>query len=103
MPSDPSSLSQANARRSFTGPRSRRRFLQGLAIASLPWPFLTRASDSKVLNFVSYGGSYGAAVKTHFVTAFEHESGIKVDLGVNSSLAPIKIQVQSNNVKWDLA
>jgi putative spermidine/putrescine transport system substrate-binding protein len=81
----------------------RRRILQGLALGALPSPLLTRAADSKTLNFVSYGGSYGAAVQTHFVTPFEEQTGIKVNFGVNSSLSPIKIQVLSKNVQWDLA
>src|SRR5579859_8090048 len=81
----------------------RRRFVQSLTLAGVPLPILARAADSKTLNFVSYGGSYGAAVQTHFVTPFEEQTGIKVSLGVNSSLSPIKIQVLSKNVQWDLA
>lgn len=82
---------------------SRRRFIQGLALAGIAPAFLTHAAESKELNFVSYGGSYGKAVKDYLVKPFEAKSGIKVALGVNSALAPLKIQVTSKNVQWDLA
>lgn len=82
---------------------SRRRFVQGLAVAGLAPAFLTHAAESKEINFVSYGGSYGKAVNDYLVKPFEAQSGIKVALGVNSALAPLKIQVTSKNVQWDLA
>jgi putative spermidine/putrescine transport system substrate-binding protein len=81
---------------------TRRQFIGGLGAAGL----LVRAPDlfaqPAPLNFVTYGGSYGEAVNKHLVKAFEKESGITVQQGVNQALAPVKIQVLSKNVQWDL-
>jgi putative spermidine/putrescine transport system substrate-binding protein len=81
---------------------TRRRFVGGLAAAGL----LARApavlAQAAPLNFVSYGGSYGDAVTKHLVKPFEKESGLVVQQGVNQALAPVKIQVLSKNVQWDL-
>jgi len=81
---------------------TRRQFVGGLGAAGL----LVRAPDlfaqPAPLNFVTYGGSYGEAVNKHLVKAFEKESGITVQQGVNQALAPVKIQVLSKNVQWDL-
>ena len=81
---------------------TRRQFVGGLAAASL----LARApavrAQAAPLNFVTYGGSYGEAVNKHLVKAFEKESGVTVQQGVNQALAPVKIQVLSKNVQWDL-
>src|SRR5436190_15491661 len=79
-----------------------REFVGGLAAAGL----LARApgvfAQPAPLNFVTYGGSYGEAVNKHLVKAFEKESGLTVQQGVNQALAPVKIQVMSKNVQWDL-
>jgi putative spermidine/putrescine transport system substrate-binding protein len=81
---------------------TRRKFVGGIAAAGL----LARApgllAQPAPLNFVSYGGSYGDAVNKYLVKPFEKESGIAVQQGVNSALAPVKIQVLSKNVQWDL-
>ena len=81
---------------------TRRQFVGGLAAAGL----LARApgalAQAAPLNFVSYGGSYGEAVNKHLVKPFEKESGLTVQQGVNQALAPVKIQVLSKNVQWDL-
>ncbi|NDE41426.1 MAG: extracellular solute-binding protein [Betaproteobacteria bacterium] len=68
------------------------------AVAQVP---LIRA-QSATFNFTSYGGSYGDAVNKHLVKPFEKESGLSVQQGVNQALAPVKIQVLSKNVQWDL-
>ncbi len=88
---------------SFAGAAmTRRQFVGGLAAAGL----LARApilrAETAPLNFVTYGGSYGDAVNKYLVKPFEQESGLTVRQGVNSALAPVKIQVQSKNVQWDL-
>jgi putative spermidine/putrescine transport system substrate-binding protein len=84
------------------GAVTRRQFVGGLGAAGL----LVRApglfAQPAPLNFVTYGGSYGEAVNKHLVKAFEKESGITVQQGVNQALAPVKIQVLSKNVQWDL-
>ena len=92
---------------------SRRRFLQdvGLGAAGLAAPSIlaefgfgcdARAAEA-TLNFVSYGGSYGDAVKKYLVDPFQAETKINVSLGVNSTLAALKVQVASGQVQWDLA
>ena len=93
--------SAGNHRSAPTSER-RRRLIGGLAATGL----LTRApgvlAQSTPLNFVTYGGSYGEAVNKHLVKAFEKESRLTVQQGVNQALAPVKIQVLSKNVQWDL-
>jgi putative spermidine/putrescine transport system substrate-binding protein len=85
-----------------SGGLTRRRFVGGIAAAGM----LARApgvpAQADPLNFVTYGGSYGDAVKKFLVAPFEKESGLTVQVGANSALAPVKIQVQSKNVQWDL-
>ncbi len=75
----------------------------GMAAAGLAAPLFARAADPVTLCFASVGGTYGTSIKTNFVTPFEQASGMKVDLSANATLAPLKIQVQSKNVQWDLA
>jgi putative spermidine/putrescine transport system substrate-binding protein len=82
---------------------SRRDFIATMAAAGLASRSPGLFAAGQPLNFVSYGGSYGKAVNTHLVTPFESSTGIKVEQGINTKLAPIKIQVMSNNVQWDLA
>lgn len=60
-------------------------------------------SDSKTVNFVSYGGSYNENLQKSMLDGFERDTGIGVKLGVNTSLAPVKVQVTSGNVRWDIA
>jgi putative spermidine/putrescine transport system substrate-binding protein len=55
------------------------------------------------LTMVSYGGSYNDNVQKSFLDPFTKETGIKVNLGENTALAQVKLQVQSNNVQWDIA
>lgn len=80
----------------------RRTMLVGIAGAAFVAhaPFVR--AQSAPLNFVGYGGSYGDAVNTHLVKPFEKESGIAVRQSANQALAPLKIQVISKNVQWDL-
>jgi putative spermidine/putrescine transport system substrate-binding protein len=81
---------------------TRRQFVGGLAAAGLIARAPAVLAQAAPINFVSYGGSYGDAVNKFLVKPFEKESGLVVKQGVNQALAPVKIQVQSKNVQWDL-
>jgi putative spermidine/putrescine transport system substrate-binding protein len=59
-----------------------------------------RAAGS--LTFVSYGGSYGDSVEKYLLTPFRQKTGIAVSLGVNSTLAGLKVQIASGQSEWDL-
>ncbi len=61
------------------------------------------AKAAGTVTFVSYGGSYNENLRKSMLDSFERESDIKVELGENTSLAPLKLQVQSGNVQWDIA
>ena len=63
----------------------------------------TAAKASGTVTFVSYGGSYNENLRKSILDPFERQSDIKVKLGENTSLAPLKLQVQSGNVQWDIA
>lgn len=80
---------------------ARRRIVSGLAAAAV-LPNRRVRAQSSALNFATYGGAYGEAVNTHFVKAFEKESAVRVTQSVNQTLAPVRIQVLSNNVQFDL-
>ena len=82
-------------------PLSRRQVVGGLAATLLGGAPAIHAQAAP-LSFVSFGGSYGDAVGKHLVKPFEKESGLTVQHGVNQALAPVKIQVLSKNVQWDL-
>ena len=82
-------------------PLSRRQVVGGLAATLLGGAPAIHAQAGP-LSFVSFGGSYGDAVGKHLVKPFEKESGLMVQHGVNQALAPVKIQVLSKNVQWDL-
>jgi putative spermidine/putrescine transport system substrate-binding protein len=84
------------------GAMTRRDFIAGVAAAGLLARVPSVFGQSTPVNFVTYGGSYGDAVNKFLVKPFESESGVTVQQGINSALAPVKIQVQSKNVQWDL-
>ncbi len=63
----------------------------------------TGNGDGGTVTMVSYGGSYNENLRRALLDPFERESGIQVNLGENTSLAPLKLQVESGNVQWDLA
>ncbi|BCH29908.1 ABC transporter substrate-binding protein [Mesorhizobium sp. L-8-10] len=55
------------------------------------------------MNIASYGGTYGEAVKKAWLDPFESETGIKVNLGSNASLALAKLQVSNpGGAEWDI-
>lgn len=60
-------------------------------------------SNSDTITLVSYGGSYNETLRQTMIDPFEQESGVSVSLGENTGLAPLKLQVESGNVQWDLA
>ncbi|MEO8858265.1 MAG: extracellular solute-binding protein [Burkholderiaceae bacterium] len=80
----------------------RRALLTGMAGAAIAAHAPVVRAQAAPLNFVAYGGSYGDAINKHLVKAYEKQSGTKVQQGVNQALAPLKIQVMSKNVQWDL-
>lgn len=92
-----------------SGVISRRLLLQGAGASALAAPFINllvtpaRAQGSGVLNIASYGGSYGDSLKAAWLDPFEKETGIKVNLGVNASLAMAKLQTMNPaGAEWDI-
>ncbi len=52
---------------------------------------------------VSWGGSYGEAVRKGYIEPFMAETGIEVRLeDFNGGLAQVRAQVESGNVHWDV-
>jgi putative spermidine/putrescine transport system substrate-binding protein len=60
-----------------------------------------RAAGGEV-TFVSYGGSYGESLEKYILAPFRQKTGIAVSLGVNSTLAGLKMQIASGQLEWDL-
>jgi putative spermidine/putrescine transport system substrate-binding protein len=55
------------------------------------------------LTFVSGGGSYGEILKKTLFEPFERETGISVRYqGLSDYLPQVKLQVESDNVTWDV-
>lgn len=61
------------------------------------------SKTSGKITFVSYGGSYNDNLRATMIAPFERATGRKVNLGENTGLAPLKLQVESGNVQWDIA
>ncbi|HEY0296064.1 MAG TPA: extracellular solute-binding protein [Bordetella sp.] len=86
----------------------RRSVLKAAAAAGIFLPAMAgyqrRAfAQTKVVNFASYGGSYGDALRKAWLDPFEKETGIKVNLGVNANLALAKLQtMNANGAEWDI-
>lgn len=55
------------------------------------------------VTWASFGGAYNEALQSGFVDPFTKQTGIKVKLASNTSLATLKQQVASNAVQWDIA
>ncbi|MGL9623881.1 ABC transporter substrate-binding protein [Bradyrhizobium sp. U531] len=83
---------------------SRRKFLATVATASLAAPFVLRQARaaSKELVFVTWGGTYRAALEEGIIKPFTAETGINVKIIDTPDLAKIKAQVQTGNVQWDV-
>ena len=93
-----------NRRKSF-GRRDLLRGTAAVAFAGLAAPALIgRArADGVVLNFATYGGVINDYLTKLFAVPFEKETGIKVNLGGNASLALAKLQTTSGtSAQWDL-
>ncbi|HLI10794.1 MAG TPA: extracellular solute-binding protein [Alphaproteobacteria bacterium] len=75
-----------------------------LAVSALPALTTRRAfAAAKEVNFATYGGMINENTRKVFAEPFEKETGIKVNLGVNSSLALAKLQVASGgSAQWDI-
>jgi len=96
-----SSLDLLNGRRRL----GRRSFLRGTAAAALAAPALIgRAkADGVVLNFATYGGVIADYLTKLFAVPFEKQTGIRVNIGGNASLALAKLQTTSGTAaQWDL-
>jgi putative spermidine/putrescine transport system substrate-binding protein len=86
---------------------SRRRVLKaaaaGLVLSTSAGLARLASAQTKTLNFASYGGSYGDALRKAWLDPFERETGIKVNLGVNASLSLAKLQTMNpNGAEWDI-
>ena len=51
---------------------------------------------------MSYGGSYEESLEKYILAPFRQKTGIAVSLGVNSTLAGLKVQIASGQSEWDL-
>jgi putative spermidine/putrescine transport system substrate-binding protein len=88
---------------------SRRRLLTtigGGAALSIAAPFVLRhgrsLAQTKDLVFVTWGGTYRAAVEKGLIEPFSAETGIKVTVIDTPDLAKVKAQVTTGNVEWDV-
>src|ERR1700722_1366236 len=87
---------------------ARRGFLRGTAAAALAGlaapALIGRArADGVVLNFATYGGVLNEHLTRLFTVPFEKQTGIRVNLGGNASLALAKLQTTSGTAaQWDL-
>lgn len=74
-------------------------FLLSLTFIAAPIAY----AQSGKLVIADNGGSLGAAIKEAYVQPFEKSSGITVTGdSQDSTLGPVKAQVQAGNVKWDV-
>jgi putative spermidine/putrescine transport system substrate-binding protein len=83
---------------------TRRTFLRGAAAvagsAALGFPAIVRAADA--LNVTCWGGDYEKGIRDIFADPFTKETGVPVRLINNADLAKMKIQVDTQNVQWDV-
>lgn len=96
----------------YSGRLTRREFARRAALLGLAVPTTSAllaacgsgggATASDTMTFVSYGGSYNENLRKSILDPFERRTDASVKLGVNTSLAPLKLQVESGNVQWDL-
>jgi putative spermidine/putrescine transport system substrate-binding protein len=87
----------------------RRRFLSSvssIAVASAASPLLLNSGRAfgatQQLTFVTWGGTYRAAIEQSIVKPFTAETGIDVTIVDTPDLAKLRAQVQTNNVQWDV-
>ncbi|HYM92494.1 MAG TPA: extracellular solute-binding protein [bacterium] len=92
------------------GRMSRREFLRQGTLLSMSVPTMLALLDrppaaeaaTKVVNLAGYGGVSNDVIRKAWAEPFEKETGIKVNMGANASLALAKLQVQSGNPQWDI-
>lgn len=82
---------------------SRGRFLATVATAAVAAPFVFRQARaaSKELVFVTWGGTYRAALKEALIP-FNAETRVNVRIIDAPELAEVKAQVQTGNVQWNV-
>jgi putative spermidine/putrescine transport system substrate-binding protein len=66
-------------------------------------PGSSGTNNTGTITFVSYGGSYNDNLQAAMIDPFETATGHTVNLGANTGLAQLKLQVESGNVQWDIA
>jgi putative spermidine/putrescine transport system substrate-binding protein len=94
-----------NAPSTNAGHAIRRRTVLGAALggaAALGSRSRAARAAADQVTFVSYGGSYGESLEKYILAPFRQKTGIAVSLGVNSTLAGLKMQVASGQMEWDL-
>lgn len=81
-----------------------RRSFTALAVSAVPALASRRAlAASREVSIASYGGVINQNIHNVFAVPFEKETGIKVNLGTNTSLALAKLQVVSGGAaQWDI-
>jgi len=82
-----------------------RRTLMAAAPLALAMPSILRSTPARAegnLVFVTWGGSYHAAVEEGLVKPFTKETGIGVTIIDTPDLAKVKAQITTGNVEWDV-
>jgi putative spermidine/putrescine transport system substrate-binding protein len=91
-----------------TGRMDRREFISRCSIAAATLPIQSRMlineafAESKTVTYASLGGSYNDMLSQAFMKGFEANTGIKVDMGANASLALTKLQAETSPAQWDI-
>ncbi|MER9852037.1 ABC transporter substrate-binding protein [Mesorhizobium sp. M0106] len=86
---------------------TRRQALKGIGAAAggaalaIGAPGILRAQESTLV-VVSGGGSYEESIRKAIIDPFQQETGIKVTYVSPEDDAKLKVQVDSNNVQWDV-
>ncbi|MBV9826581.1 MAG: extracellular solute-binding protein [Alphaproteobacteria bacterium] len=76
--------------------------LMAFAFAEAGLAKSVRAGE-KEIGLASFGGSFGESIQKFYLDPFEKQTGIKVLLGSNASLALAKLQVVSGQrAQWDI-
>lgn len=98
------------AQQAIRGRMSRREFLRQGTLLGVSVPAMLALLDrppaaeaaTKVVNIAGYGGVSNDAILKAWAEPFEKQTGIKVNMGANASLALAKLQAQSGNPQWDI-
>lgn len=84
---------------------SRRSILLGMTSALAAPIVMTSsriAAASNTVTYVSYGGSYQAAIEKCVTKPFTEETGIQVNIVPAPMLAKVKAQLEIGSVEWDV-